>query len=451
MLPRPMAFLAVVLLCVFLFFIVTFRNELSDLLNLNSQWSSAVSTEKSITNRSSSGSTRLTNASANDASARIDTTQFTKAVGNTSVVNNTSPEFTNAAIRESNRSTSANHSIPEELLSRGTAVDLSNFAAVSRRRGQFFFAPVDNEFLSDLKLLKRQLSLNYDKNSSCLHVDYPVITNCYGLGSTMGVVTERTMLGMLNNRMVYDSIDALECSWFQRDKTKPCNTMFGDCYFPALTGRQENNENGTCYDVEWFKQKYGLRRFFSSQMSWVSTDVATETEPCIALHIRRGDACINKERTCFDYDDYWKASKLFVDLYPELQRIVVVTDGDDFPLERFQSLVKEVTYTSEVNRSKYNVYHLRNESYTKWLPELREDLENATSELLAEVSEASRCTAFVGTFTAGVSRWIFNNMMTRQGKLPLFYSIDGCLRTAFTPTSYTNRKCEPKFLSWYNW
>jgi hypothetical protein len=49
-------------------------------------------------------------------------------------------------------------------------------------------------------------------------------------------------------------------------------------------------------------------------------------------------------------------------IYPELQRIVVVTDGDDFPLERFQSLVKDVTYTSEVNRSKYNVNHLRNES-----------------------------------------------------------------------------------------
>ena len=463
MMPRSMSFLALILLGVFGFFAVTLRNEFSELLNLKLQWSSAVSTEKVISNRSSSGSTNdVVNASAGNVtpeftnavvnvSAGIDTPEFTNAVVNASAGIET-PDLTNTTT-ESNQFISANISIaiPEALLRRGDVIgDLANFPAVRRRRGQFFLAPVDNDFLSDLKLLKIQLSSNYNRNSTCFHVDYPAIHSCYGLGSTVGVMNEKLMLDMMNKGVVYDTVDDFECPWFQRDKTKVCSTMFGDCYFPALTRSQGNNQNRTCFDLQWFKEKYGLKRFFSSHFSWMSTDVATETEPCIALHIRRGDACINNDRTCFDYDEYWRATKLFVNLYPELQRIVVVTDGDDFPLQKFQSLVNEVTYTSDVNRSKYNVYHLRNESFEKWIPELR-DLENATSELLAEVSAASRCTAFVGTFTAGVSRWIFHNMLTRQGRLPLFYSIDGCLRTAFTATAYTNRQCEPRFLSWYDW
>ena len=63
------------------------------------------------------------------------------------------------------------------------------------------------------------------------------------------------------------------------------------------------------------------------------------SEPCIALHIRRGDACIMHDRECFEYDTYYRAVKLFVDKYPHLNRLVVLTDADDFPLEKFQELI----------------------------------------------------------------------------------------------------------------
>ena len=159
MLPRSTAFLVVSLVCVFLFFIVTFRNESSDLLSLNAQWSRAVSIEKSRDRYDNSSGSTTGSTSAN-ASVDIDTdaAELTNAVvANTSVVNNTPPdgsEFTNdttttTTTGEHNRSTMANHSIPADLLSRGDVVgDLANFAAVSRRRGQFALAPVNDELLA---------------------------------------------------------------------------------------------------------------------------------------------------------------------------------------------------------------------------------------------------------------------------------------------------------------
>lgn len=332
----------------------------------------------------------------------------------------------------------------EELLRNHSVITFANLARVRRRRGQLHLADVDNNFLSDVALVKLQLSLNYDTNSSCNAMKYRVITSCNGLGTHMGTLNGN-MVEHMENGEIDRNIDQFSCLWFENDKTKPCNTMFGDCYFPALTWGRATNHNGTCFDIRWFQKKYGTDHFFSVHFSWMSGDAVTETEPCVALHIRRGDACINKDRRCFDYDDYWRATKFFVDQYPELQRLVVVTDGDDFPVAKFQSLVKDVTITGEVNRSKYNVNHLRNESFSVWAPEAR-DLGNSTSELLAELSEATKCKALVGTFSAGISKWIFHIMMTRQGRVPLFYSLDGCLKTLFKKDDYINRGCDPVFL-----
>lgn len=332
----------------------------------------------------------------------------------------------------------------EELLRNHSVITFANLSRVRRRRGQLHLANVDNTFLSDVALVKMQLSLNYDSNSSCTAMNDRVITSCNGLGTNMGTLNGN-MVEHMERGEIDRNIDQFSCLWFENDKTKPCNTMFGDCYFPALTWGRATNHNGTCFDIKWFQKKYGTDHFFSVHFSWMSGDVVTETEPCVAIHIRRGDACINKDRRCFDYDDYWRATKFFVDQYPELQRLVVVTDGDDFPIAKFQSLVKDVTITGEVNRSKYNVNHLRNESFSVWAPEAR-NLGNSTSELLAELSEATKCKALVGTFSAGISKWIFHIMMTRQGRVPLFYSLDGCLKTLFKKDDYINRGCDPVFL-----
>jgi hypothetical protein len=336
-------------------------------------------------------------------------------------------------------STSVNTVLHEELLRNHSVINFAKLGrSEKRRRSQLHLADVQMEFLSDAELFKMQLSLNYDANSSCKVINAQIMESCSGLGTQLGTMSER-ILKRMSRGEIFRNIDSFSCVWFENDKTKRCNTMFGDCYFPALTWGRAINHNGTCFDIKWFEQKYGQLAFFSVHFSWMSGDVVAETQPCVSLHIRRGDVCINTDRRCFDYDDYWRATKFFVDQYPELQQIVVVTDGDDFPVSKFQSLVNNVTFTGHVNRSKYN------ESFSVWAPEAR-NLGNSTSELLAELSEATKCTVLVGTLSAGISKWIFHIMLTRQGRLPLFYSLDGCLRTVSKGNDYSDGLCGERFL-----
>ena len=124
----------------------------------------------------------------------------------------------------------------------------------------------------------------------------------------LGTMSER-ILKYTSGGEIFRSIDSFSCGWFENDKTKLCNTMFGDCYFPALTWGRATNHNETCFDINWFQQKYRHLASLSVHFSWMSGDIVAETEPCVALHIRRGDACINTDQRCFDYDDYWRATK----------------------------------------------------------------------------------------------------------------------------------------------
>ena len=123
----------------------------------------------------------------------------------------------------------------------------------------------------------------------------------------------------------------------------------------------------------------------------------------------------------------------------------MVTDADDFPISKFQSLGKKVVYAAEMDRQKYNVDNLKNFSIDVWTPENR-DLHNATSELIAEVSKAVQCQVFVGTLSSGVGKWIFRVMIALQGRIPLYYSLEGCLGNLVDWRDYTNTKCEGPFM-----
>lgn len=337
----------------------------------------------------------------------------------------------------------------EELIRNTTMSSILHLNVANTRRAQFQEAPVDQAFLTDLHRLHSELSDNYSvSRSGCRRVKTSRIKlECFGLGTTVGRINRKMVRYMMDRNQIFSDIDRFTCGWFARDKKRSCSTMFGDCYFPALTtrGRSNHTQSGVCHDIRWFYKKYGYEGLYAGHFSWLLGDSPpterSEPQSCIALHIRRGDACINSDRQCFDYDTYYEATRLFVEKYPHLQRLVVLTDADDFPLSRFQSLVKEVSYAAEVNRSKYNVNHLRNESNKVWSPEFR-NLDNATSELLEEVAQASHCTALVGTFTAGISKWIFLNLLTRQGRVPLFYSLQGCIRNAWASGDYFDEGCD---------
>jgi hypothetical protein len=129
------------------------------------------------------------------------------------------------------------------------------------------------------------------------------------------------------------------------------------------------------------------------------------------MHVRRGE--------CLDYDKYYRVAKLVIRMHPLIQSLLVVTDADDCPLHKFQTLSSNVTFAVDIGRSRFNVRLLANQSKDTLMPE-RRNLGNATSELINEVKHASRCFAFVGTFSAGVSRWIMLLQIVRQGRIPVF-------------------------------
>jgi hypothetical protein len=349
-----------------------------------------------------------------------------------------------------------------------TTLNITSLHLSSYRRSQLFLAPIEDEFLSDVNLLKQQLEENNYISSPCKSIpSIQLFDKCYGLGTTLSRLNEIMARRMMWRQVRLVDVDNITCGWFQRDETKVCNTMFGDCYFPALTtGRHWNVSNsstvGTCHVLRWFLHKYSFQVYAVAHFSWlmgVSNSTSSissslpssvlekdhDTKSCIALQIRRGDACINEGRVCFSYDTYFKAVEFFVDSYPSLTEILVVTDADDFPMTKFQQLGKKVVYTEEIDRQKYNVGHLKNFSIDVWTPENR-DLRNATSELISEVSNAVNCQVFVGTLSSGVGKWILREMIALQGRIPPFYSLEGCLANLAQWRDYKNTNCEEPFM-----
>lgn len=331
----------------------------------------------------------------------------------------------------------------------------------------------DASFVNDLYLFQQQMQDNYHlKTTGCQKASLKKLNewnNCHGLGTTMNRLNSKILKKTLYGKVFVD-VDRFSCGWFQRDQTKACETLFGNCYLPALTNHPKPKRNGTtatkrdCHSVKWLEYKHGKHALFIAHFGWLmgeinrsqeaAVDVAesspssstatTNSDNCLALHIRRGDACINEHRKCFQYHDYYDATKRLMSL-GVFQDIVVLTDADDFPLSQFQSLVPpqgRIVIDLNVNRSVYNVSSLQNESSQQWMPEHR-DLANATSELFHEVARASQCRGLVGTLTSGISKWILMNIIIRSGgRIPPFESLQGCLRNVFTYGDFIEEGCD---------
>lgn len=311
------------------------------------------------------------------------------------------------------------------------------------RRARFTPGPIEPEFVEDLKVLKRQLRENYGSSSKCerrnietnreKYGEAKTMEGCYGIGTTVNRMNYYVLYEMKRGVVLRD-LDQFTCKWFQEDSTKTCDTFFGDCYFPALNWNDTNSGRTSteCHDLNWFESKYGEGGLYAGHMSWLMTDGGRHAEPedCIALHIRRGDSCLNPNRVCFSFLRYFMSTQIFTHRYPELKRVVVLTDDATFPKKKFEALGAHIEYNDNVDRDKYNVDHLANGTHLDWFPENR-PMGDATSELFKEVEAASKCKVLVGTMTSGISKWIYMNMLTRQGRIPMLYSLHGCMGNAF--------------------
>ena len=71
--------------------------------------------------------------------------------------------------------------------------------------------------------------------------------------------------------------------------------------------------------------------------AYIAAPIDVTRQPCLAVHVRRGDACVNKDRKCLDYDKFYRVAELVIRTHPHIQSLLVVTDADDFPLHKFSN------------------------------------------------------------------------------------------------------------------
>ena len=57
-------------------------------------------------------------------------------------------------------------------------------------------------------------------------------------------------------------------------------------------------------------------------------------------------------------------------------------------------------------------------------------------QVLFDLSEASKCVALVGTFSASISKLVFALMLTKHDRVPPFASLGGCATNLLKHTSF---------------
>lgn len=160
---------------------------------------------------------------------------------------------------------------------------------------------------------------------------------------------------------------------------------------------------------------------------------------CIAVHVRRGDACLNPDRRCHPYPEYLEATGRLQRALG-LSRIYVLSDADDLPLDEWRTRFT-VEHQSAMNRSLYRPQPLARQDVgrvdSRTFPEHRVARGELGSlpveEVLTDLRRAARCRAFVGTLSAGISKIIFALMLAVNGQIPPFVSLGGCTYQISSP------------------
>jgi hypothetical protein len=315
-----------------------------------------------------------------------------------------------------------------------------------RRNGSDLgLVPPDKRFVADVNELKDQLYNNYAiGNTACEHNNMHNKNDKNGLGSTLHYVS-MYIAQAFQRGVIFTNVDEMSTVWFREDMTRECETIFGDCYLPALrTTRNASTVTGTsrCHNGNWFVEIWGRELYFAAVLSWTMGHNQTRTglsalamrvgidklpaERCICLNVRRGDACVHPSRGCFSNDQYWEATESLRREYG-IGELAVMTDADDIQVERYQQAFHHIYYTA-FNRSKYNVMSMNGSSYEEYATGFRAGLDrsSAASEFLREIAQGGMCHAMVGTMTSGVSRILFSLMLVEHGRIPPFVFLEGC-------------------------
>ena len=241
--------------------------------------------------------------------------------------------------------------------------------------------------------------------------------------------------------------------WAAADDTLPCTTWYG-CYWDQLSPCDRRRLLQRRHAV-WrrsvgrFERRWGGLLFRSAVLEYwwrpapvlrdkieqgVRAIFSTETPRCVALHVRRGDACRTPWRKCPSLTIALRAARLFSDRY-DLPTLFLATDDEQVVRDVQKTWEKKVMWQRSLNRTSYR----RRLTEEYWIEARLARGERPSPapilETLIDVEAASHCRAFVGGGDAHVAELMLARMISRIGFVPPFYATAG----AFGPRAYGAR------------
>jgi hypothetical protein len=159
-----------------------------------------------------------------------------------------------------------------------------------------------------------------------------------------------------------------------------------------------------------------------------------EPTRCVALHVRRGDACRTPWRKCPSLTIALRAARRFSDRY-NLPTLFLATDDETVVRDVRATWANKVVWQRSLNRTSYR----RRLTEEYWIEARLARGERPSPapilETLVDVEAAAHCRAFVGGGDAHVAELMLARMVSRLGYVPPFYATAG----AFGPRAYGAR------------
>jgi len=145
--------------------------------------------------------------------------------------------------------------------------------------------------------------------------------------------------------------------------------------------------------------------------------------PYIAMHVRRGDACYDKDRggkrICIPFDQYMNAAKIMKDKYG-VNRIYLATDGQDV-IDSLSPYKDNFTFFyAPINRTRYNSSELIEIRNMEGLLNRKDEV----YDVLTDIYFMSSASYFIGTFSSNTGRLAFELIYANKNYIPPFASMD---------------------------
>ena len=171
----------------------------------------------------------------------------------------------------------------------------------------------------------------------------------------------------------------------------------------------------------------------------METRGTASSSTCVAVHIRRGDACqvfggdrVQDRRRCFPTDKYVEAARRLLNKYGH--KTIKVASDSPVAISEFAAMMGGDVAVEALNFDRGAVggpenatlglgFAAAQSKFIERRPD-KPDAALALTSFLADLEHLAACDAFVGTWEATLSRLAILNLAARAGALPPFIWLD---------------------------